>query len=61
MDVNTRIEIRGQLAEISPTQRGMFGDGTIGATAVNTGYPVITADKKFATVLDSMGVEVRRP
>lgn len=61
MDVNTRIDIRGQLAEISPTQRGMFGDGTIGATAVNTGYPVITADKKFATVLESMGVEVRRP
>ena len=60
-DVNTRIDIRGQVAEISPTQRGMFGDGTIGATAVNTGHPVITADKKFATVLESMGVEVRRP
>ncbi len=61
MDVDTRIDIRGQLAEISPNQRGMFGDGTIGATAVNTGHPVITADKKFARVLTEMGVEVRRP
>lgn len=60
MDVNTRINIRGELEAIRPGQRGLFGDGSIGATAVNTGYPVITADKNFATVLEGMGVQVRR-
>lgn len=60
MDVNTRINIRGELQAIRPGQRGLFGDGSIGATAVNTGYPVITADKNFATVLEGMGVQVRR-
>ena len=60
MDVNTRINIRGGLEAIKPGQRGLLGDGSIGATAVNTGYPVITADKNFATVLEAMGVQVRR-
>lgn len=60
MDVNTRINIRGELEAIKPGQRGLFGDGSIGATAVSTGYPVITADKNFAMVLEGMGVQVRR-
>jgi predicted nucleic acid-binding protein len=61
MDVNGRINIRGQLESLSPGQRGLFGDGSIGATAIRTGWPVITADKKLAAVLRAMGVEVRVP
>jgi predicted nucleic acid-binding protein len=61
MDVNTRINIRGMLADIKPGQRGLFGDGSIGATALNRGLPVITSDKAFTTVLKSLGVEVRAP
>jgi predicted nucleic acid-binding protein len=58
MDVDLRINIRGAMR---PGQRGLFGDGAIGATAVRTGSPVITADRNFASVLESLGVEVRIP
>lgn len=58
MDVNTRILIRGQMR---PGQPGLFGDGSIGATAIARGLPVITSDKNFAAVLRQMGVEVRVP
>jgi hypothetical protein len=61
MDVNTRINIRGLLADINPRQRGLFGDGSIGATALNRGLPVITSDKALTTVLKSLGIEVRAP
>lgn len=61
MDVNTRINIRGMLETIKPGQSGLFGDGSIGATAVNTGMPVLTADKNFAAVLRQLGVEARTP
>jgi len=61
MDVNTRINVRGMLEEIKPGQRGLFGDGSIGATALNHGLPVITSDKALTTVLKSLGVEVRAP
>ena len=60
MDINTRINIRSQVDALKPGQRGLFGDGSIGATAVNTGSPVVTRDKKLAEVLESMGIEVRR-
>jgi len=39
----------------------LFGDGLIGATALNRGLPVITSDKALTTVLKSLGVEVRAP
>lgn len=42
-------------------QRGLFGDGAIGATAVRTGSSVITSDKNFTEVLESLGVDVRVP
>jgi RHS repeat-associated protein len=58
MDVDLRINIRGAMR---PGQRGLFGDGAIGATAVRTGSPVITADRNFASALESLGVEVRIP
>jgi RHS repeat-associated protein len=61
MDVNTRINIRGLLEGIKPGQPGLFGDGSIGATALNTGLPVITSDKNFAAVLQQFGVESRTP
>jgi hypothetical protein len=61
MDIHTRINIRGQLEALRRGQPGLFGDGSIGATAINTGRPVITADENFAAVLRSMGVEVRVP
>lgn len=61
MDVNTRINIRGMIADMKPNSPGLFGDGSIGATALDTGFPVITADKNFAAVLAQLGVEVRVP
>ena len=61
MAVNTRINIREMLSAIKANQRGIFGDGSIGATALNYGLPVITADRNFAAVLEQLGLEVRRP
>jgi RHS repeat-associated protein len=61
MDVSTRINIREMLTAIKANQRGIFGDGSIGATALNYGLPVITADRNFAAVLEQLGLEVRRP
>ena len=61
MDVNLRINIRTQLAELKPRQPGLFGDGAIGATAVRSGSSVITSDRTFAAVLRSYGVDVREP
>ncbi len=53
--------ISTQLAAKRPGQRGLFGDGSIGATAFTTRSPVIASDKTFGAVLESYGVEVRRP
>jgi RHS repeat-associated protein len=61
MDVNTRINIRGMLEGIRGGEPGLFGDGSIGATAINRGLPVITDDRNFASALEQLGVEVRRP
>jgi predicted nucleic acid-binding protein len=60
MDVILRIRIRGMLAAKAPRQRGLFGDGAIGATALRTGRPIITRDGKFADVMEELGAEVRR-
>lgn len=59
MDVHTWINILGQLEALRRGQPGLFGDGSIGARTLRTGRPVITADQNFATVLRSMGVDVR--
>jgi hypothetical protein len=59
MDVTTRINIRGALEELKPNQPGLFGDGSIGATVLNTGLPLITGDHYFAQVLTGMGGNVR--
>jgi predicted nucleic acid-binding protein len=61
MDLNTRINIRGMIAAIKPNSPGLFGDGSIGATALNNGLLVITADRIFAAVLEQLGAEVRVP
>jgi RHS repeat-associated protein len=61
MDVNMRINIREMLTSIRANQRGIFGDGSIGATALDYGLPVITADRNFAAVLEHLGLEVRKP
>jgi predicted nucleic acid-binding protein len=61
MDVNARINIRGAIAAIKPNSPGLFGDGAIGATALNNELPVITADRNFAAVLEQLGVKVRSP
>lgn len=42
MDIDTRIDIRGQLEGMKRGQPGLFGDGSIGATAVSTESPVVT-------------------
>ena len=59
MDIHTRINIRGQLEAMRPGQSGLFGDGSIGTTAIRTGSPIITADKSFAQLMLRLGVEVR--
>jgi rRNA-processing protein FCF1 len=59
MDIQMRINIRGELEVLKPGQPGLFGDGAIGTTAIQTGSPIITADQAFAAVLRSLGVEVR--
>lgn len=61
MDIHTRINIRGEMAAAKPNQRGLFGDGSIAATAINTGNPVITSDKGLTDVLTNHGIEVRKP
>jgi predicted nucleic acid-binding protein len=61
MDVNARINIRGMIAAIKPNSPGLFGDGAIGATALNSELPVITANRNSAAVLEQPGVEVRSP
>jgi RHS repeat-associated protein len=58
MDVDLRISIRGLL---KPGQRGLFGDGVIGATAIRLGLPVISKDVDFVRVLQALGVDVRVP
>jgi RHS repeat-associated protein len=60
MAVNARINIRGAISAMGVTRRGLFGDGSIGATAERLGLPVITGDKNFGDVLAALGVEVRR-
>ena len=61
MDLDTRILIRSRIKDIAPASPGLFGDGAIGATAVNRGLPVITNDRNLTTVLRWLGVEVRKP
>lgn len=53
--LNTRINIRGQL----PAGRGRFGDGVIGAQALENNIPLITNDKALRGVIQSMGGSVR--
>lgn len=60
-DSATRIRIRGSLEALKRKQPGLFGDGAIGATAHRLGLPIVTGDKRLAQVLESMGLEVRRP
>ena len=53
--LNTRINIRGEL----PSGRGRFGDGVIGAAAVDNGVPVVTNDRALRDVANSMGGTAR--
>ncbi len=56
-DVNTRINIRGQL----PAARDRFGDGVTGATAIERGSKLVTRDKKLAETVRKSGGEAVRP
>jgi RHS repeat-associated protein len=56
MDVDLRINLRGA---IGPS-RGLFGDGSIGATAIRTGLTLITNDGDLATAVTDLGGSVRR-
>ncbi len=53
--LNLRINIRGSL----PPGRGNFGDGIIGAQAVQNNLPLITADRNLANVVTTFGGRVR--
>ncbi len=53
--LHTRINIRGQL----PNQPGRFGDGIIGAQALEGGLPLVTNDKALRAVIEAMGGVVR--
>lgn len=55
MDVNTRINISGAMR---PGQPDLFGDSSIGATAINRGPSMVTFDMNFADVLCQFGVNV---
>jgi hypothetical protein len=53
--LDLRINIRGQL----PARGGRFGDGIIGAQALENNIPLITNDKALRQVIQSMGGNVR--
>ena len=55
-DVLTAIKVRGSIKALRPLKavRGLFGDGRIGATAINTGRRVISADKDFIKALNQI-------
>ena len=53
--LNLRINIRGGL----PAGRGRFGDGIIGAQALESRIPLITGDRSFAELLSRYGGRVR--
>jgi RHS repeat-associated protein len=61
LDINVRIHVRSMIEASKGGQPGLFGDGSIGATAIMRRLPVITADKNFGSVLRQLGVEVRVP
>lgn len=54
-DLNLRINIRAQL----PAQPGRFGDGVIGAQAIELGIPLVTNDARLAEVVRRMGGQTR--
>jgi predicted nucleic acid-binding protein len=53
--LNLRINVRGML----PAGRGRFGDGIIGAQALETGLPLVTNDKALANTVRALGGTVR--
>ena len=55
MLLGLRINIRGQL----PAAPGRFGDGIIGAQAIENQIPLITNDRALRGVIQSMGGTVR--
>ncbi len=56
-NVNTRINVRGQL----PEGRGRFGDGVTGATAIERGSTLVTRDKNLSKAVKNLGGNVKRP
>ena len=58
--VNTRINVRAAVANQPGKVKGsLFGDGAIGATAIETSRPLITFDKKLRKAVNQLGGEVR--
>jgi len=53
--LDKRINIRGML----PDRPGRFGDGIIGAQALENGLPLVTNDKALRKAVQSLGGEVR--
>ncbi|MET0624888.1 MAG: RHS repeat-associated core domain-containing protein [Pyrinomonadaceae bacterium] len=53
--LNTRISIRGML----PAARGRFGDGIIGAQALESQLPLVTNDRALGNAIRALGGTVR--
>jgi predicted nucleic acid-binding protein len=54
--LDARINLRGKL---NPKDRGLFGDGIIGAQAIENEIPLVTDDKWLKMVVRKYGGEVR--
>lgn len=53
--LDARINLRGML----PDRPGRFGDGVIGAQAIQGRMPLVTNDKALRSAVQSLGGEVR--
>ena len=49
--LNDRINIRGQIS----STRGRFGDGVIGATALERGSTLVSRDKQLRNAVNNLG------
>lgn len=53
--LNTRINIRGEIQAAKPSSPGLFGDGAIGATAIESGSTLVTDDKLLRNAVNARG------
>jgi predicted nucleic acid-binding protein len=58
--VHTRINVRSTMVKLPGRVRGsLFGDGVNGATALESGRPIITFDKRLRETIRKLGGEAR--